>query len=48
VISKQVNDYYLGYSTAITSTPTPSATQYVPVTPVKRSLPDILYYLSTL
>jgi hypothetical protein len=48
VISKQVNDYYLGYSAAVTSSPTPSTTQFIPVTPIKRSLPDILNYLSTL
>jgi hypothetical protein len=49
VISRQVDDYYLGYQTAITQIPaTNSLTQHVPVVPVKRSLPEILAYLSTL
>ena len=49
VISKQANDYYLGYESAITAIPTNgTGNQFVPVTPIKRSLPDILYYLSTL
>lgn len=49
VISKQANDYYLGYESTVTATPTTgTGLQSVPVTPIKRSLPDILYYLSTL
>ncbi|MEP7256269.1 MAG: hypothetical protein ABI666_10880 [Ferruginibacter sp.] len=49
VISKQANDYYLGFESAITATPTNgTGVQTVSVTPIKRSLPDILYYLSTL
>lgn len=49
VISKQANDYYLGYESAVTATPANgTGNQIVPVTPIKRSLPDILYYLSTL
>lgn len=48
VISKQVNDYYLGYLNTVTVSPTSTGNQAVSVTPVKRSLPDILYYLSTL
>jgi hypothetical protein len=48
VISKQVNDYYLGYETTVTLAQTGNATQTVLVKPIKRSLPDILYYLSSL
>ena len=49
VISKQANDYYLGYESTVTAAPATGTTiQSVPVTPIKRSLPDILYYLSTL
>ncbi len=49
VISKQGNDYFLGYESAVTITSTPpNATQSVLVKPIKRSLADILYYLSTL
>lgn len=49
VISKQANDYYLGYESAVTMTPTNGTnTQVVSVRPVKRSLPEIVTYLSTL
>lgn len=48
VISKQVNDYYLGYESAVTLAQATNGTQSVLVKPIKRSLPDILYYLSTL
>lgn len=49
VISKQGNDYYLGYESAITATPTSGpANQLVHVVPIKKSLPDILAYLNTL
>jgi hypothetical protein len=49
VISKQGNDYYLGHESAITQiTATNPAIQYVPVVPIKKSLPEILAYLSSL
>jgi hypothetical protein len=49
VISKQVNDYYLGFESTVTAIPTTgTGVQTVSITPIKRSLPDILYYLSTL
>jgi hypothetical protein len=49
VISRQADDYYLGYESAITQLPaTNSFTQHVHVVPIKRSLPEILSYLSTL
>lgn len=49
VISKQGNDYYLGYESAVTQTPASnSLTQHVRVVPIKKSLPEILAYLSTL
>jgi hypothetical protein len=49
VISKQGNDYYLGYESAVTVVPTSgSLIQHVRVVPIKKSLPDILAYLSTL
>ncbi|MBL7701475.1 MAG: hypothetical protein JNM14_04455 [Ferruginibacter sp.] len=49
VISKQGNDYYLGYESATTQIPAASAaSQPVPVVPIKKSLPEILAYLSTL
>lgn len=49
VISKQGNDYYLGYESATTlAVTTGSLNQAVPVTPIKKSLPEILSYLSTL
>jgi hypothetical protein len=49
VISKQGNDYYLGFESAVTLAPTTgTGTQSVHVTPVKRSLSDILYFLNTL
>lgn len=49
VISKQGNDYYLGYESAVTqSTTAGTLNQSVPVTPIKKSLPEILAYLSTL
>ncbi|MBL0183772.1 MAG: hypothetical protein IPP96_16385 [Chitinophagaceae bacterium] len=49
VISKQANDYYLGYESAVTLTPTNgTVNQVVSVRPVKKSLPEIIAYLSTL
>ncbi|MBK8609189.1 MAG: hypothetical protein IPL84_04395 [Chitinophagaceae bacterium] len=48
VISKLNNDYYLGYQPATTNTQTTSVIQQVPVTPIKRSLSEILSYLSSL
>lgn len=49
VISKQADDYYLGYESAITQLPASnSLIQHVRVVPIKRSLPEILSYLSTL
>jgi hypothetical protein len=48
VISKQGNDYYLGYESAVTQIPASNATQHVRVVPIKKSLPEILAYLSTL
>ncbi|HNU89542.1 MAG TPA: hypothetical protein PKJ94_14680 [Ferruginibacter sp.] len=49
VISKQAGDYYLGYESAVTITPTSGTiNQVVPVRPVKRSLPEIIAFLSTL
>ena len=49
VISKQGDDYYLGYESAVTTAPTVSSpNQPVHIVPIKKSLPDILSYLSTL
>ena len=49
VISKQGNDYYLGYESAVTQAQTGSPQiQLVHVVPVKKSLPEILSYLNTL
>ncbi len=49
VISKQGNDYYLGYETAVTQTPASnSAVQQVHIVPIKKSLAQILSYLNTL
>ena len=49
VISKQGNDYYLGYESATTVAATSgSPIQHMRVEPVKKSLPEILSYLSTL
>ena len=49
VISKQAGDYYLGYESAVTQIPAVNATiQQVRVEPIKKSLPEILAYLSTL
>ncbi len=49
VISKQAGDYYLGYESAVTMTPTSGTiNQIVPVRPVKKSLPEIIAYLNTL
>lgn len=49
VISKQANDYYLGYESAVTVTPASgSGNQVVSVRPVKRSLPEIIAYLNSL
>lgn len=49
VISKQGNDYYLGYESTTTQAATSGSTnQLVHVVPVKKSLPEILSYLNTL
>jgi hypothetical protein len=49
VISKQGDDYYLGYESAVTQIPGSNAfIQHVRVVPIKKSLPEILAYLSTL
>ncbi|MEO6540250.1 MAG: hypothetical protein ABIN74_04635, partial [Ferruginibacter sp.] len=49
VISKQADDYYLGYESAITQLPAANSfTQHVRVVPIKRSLSEIISYLSTL
>lgn len=49
VISKMGNDYYLGYTPAVTQTPSSiPLIQHVRVAPVKRSLAEILSYLNSL
>ena len=49
VISKMENDYYLGHTAAVTQTPSATPlTQHVQVAPVKKSLAEILSYLSSL
>lgn len=49
VISKQANDYYLGYESALTQAqPSNPGVQQVHVVPVKKSLPEILSYLNSL
>lgn len=49
VISKQGDDYYLGFESVLTQLPTVNATiQPVHVVPIKKSLPEIFAYLSTL
>ncbi len=49
IISKQGDDYYLGYETTFTQSPASgTVSQSVHVTPIKRSLSDIIYYLNTL
>ena len=49
VISKQGNDYYLGYESAITQNPASNpAVQQVHVVPIKKSFAEILSYLNTL
>jgi hypothetical protein len=49
VISKLGDDYYLGYESAVTQIPASNVTiQHVRVVPIKKSLPEILAYLSTL
>lgn len=49
VISKQANDYYLGYESALTQAqPSNPGVQLVHVVPVKKSLPEILSYLNSL
>jgi hypothetical protein len=49
VISKQGNDYYLGYESAVTQTVSSSPSiQHVNVVPIKKSLAEILSYLNTL
>lgn len=49
VISKLANDYYLGYESAVTSTPGSGAPyQSVSIRPVKKTLPEILAYLGSL
>lgn len=49
VISKQANDYYLGHESAVTqAVATSPFYQPVNIVPVKKSLPEILTYLSSL
>jgi hypothetical protein len=49
VISKQGDDYYLGYESAVTQTPSFNPTiQQVHVVPTKKSLAEVLAYLNTL
>jgi hypothetical protein len=49
VISKQGSDYYLGFKSATTTLSTTGpVNQLVHVVPIKRSLPEILAYLSSL
>ncbi len=49
VISKQGNDYYLGFETAVTQIPTgTNLSQHVRVVPIKKSLPEIISYLNSL
>ena len=49
VISKQGNDYYLGYESAVTQTPSSNpSTQLVHIVPIKKSLIEIISYLNTL
>ncbi len=49
VISKQGNDYYLGFESAVTQTVSSSpSVQHVNVVPIKKSLAQILSYLNTL
>lgn len=48
VISKQGDDYYLGFESAVTQTPSSNPAQQVRIVPIKRSMAEILAYLSTL
>lgn len=48
VISKQGNDYFLGYESTVTQIAAGNTSQTIPVKPIKKSLPEILAYLSTL
>lgn len=50
VISKQANDYYLGFESAVTQAQPsiPATPQPVHVVPIKKSLPEIIAYLSSL
>ena len=49
VISKQGNDYYLGFESAVTQTQASNpAIQQVHVVPIKKSLAEIISYLNTL
>jgi len=49
VMSKQGDDYYLGYESAVTAAAgSGSLLQHVRIVPVKRSLPEILAYLASL
>lgn len=49
VISKQGNDYYLGYREITTQASIPGTTnQVVHIVPIKKSLPEILAYLNLL
>ncbi len=49
IISKQGDDYYLGYETMFTQAPASgTVSQSVHIVPIKRSLSDIIYYLNTL
>jgi hypothetical protein len=49
VISKQGGDYYLGYESTVTQTPSSSPSiQHVNIVPIKKSLAEIFSYLNTL
>jgi hypothetical protein len=48
VISKQGNDYFLGYQNTTTAAPTSGSEQSIPITPIKTSLSDIKAFLNTL
>jgi hypothetical protein len=49
VISKQGDDYYLGYESAVTqTTASNTVAQQVHIVPIKKSLAEILSYLNTL
>lgn len=48
VISKQGDDYYLGFESAVTQNPSSNPAQQVRIVPIKRSMAEILAYLNTL